>query len=177
MGGGWVQEPKEGCVLQRVPSPRRASLSPPAVPPRFTSECAGFTCQEAAPGEAPWRLQAPGALRCVLDACTRDAWVQTEAYVCLRNCTCPPGGGPCTLLRECGPKVEIHGGGGGGGKEGRRGVGGGAFFFWVLFFAAAGAAAAFGFIHVQGVPPWLPIRSRGFGGVGLYQELSEHEGI
>lgn len=96
----------------------------------------------------------------------QDEWVQTKTYVCLRNCTCPADGSACTLDAECSGshRVEINS---------RRGVSGSAVFGWVLFSLLLGAAVVLGYIHYMGLPPWLPIRDRGFGGLGLYQELSE----
>lgn len=86
--------------------------------------------------------------------------------MCLKNCTCPADGGPCALAPDCSRRVAIGGG--------RQGHSGGAVFGWALFSLLLGAAAVLGYIHMLGVPYWLPIRNRGFG--GLYQELSE-EGV
>lgn len=69
------------------------------------------------------------------------------------------------LDEQCGPKVDI--------APGRKG--GSPGFVWTVFSMLLGAVATGLYIHLHGVPPWLPIRNRGFG--GLYQELSEHEGI
>lgn len=97
----------------------------------------------------------------------QDEWVQTAEYVCLRNCTCPADGSPCTLDKDCGSAKAATGG--------KHGVSGGAVFFWVLFSMLLGGAACLAYIHYLGVPAWLPVRSRGFG--GLYQELSGNEGV
>jgi hypothetical protein len=88
--------------------------------------------------------------------------------VCLRNCTCPADGGPCTLAKECSVRIDVHGGG-------RHGWGGGAVFFWTLLTLALGGVAALGYVHWYGIPPWLPIRQRGYH--GMYNELSQHGGI
>ena len=37
----------------------------------------------------------------------QDEWVQTKTYVCLRNCTCPADGSPCTLEAGCSNRVSI----------------------------------------------------------------------
>ena len=88
----------------------------------------------------------------------------SKELVCIRNCTCPADGGPCTLANDCTIKIATGGGG-------RRGVGSGTVFFWVLVSLLLGSAAALGYIHMYGVPPWLPIRERGYS--GLYNEMSE----
>lgn len=128
----------------------------------FTEECAGFSCQ---PG---FRRQA-NASRCVQDECTKDVFSATAAVVCLKNCTCPADGASCTLAKECSVHIDINGGG-----RGHRGASGGTVFFWMLFSILLGGAGALGFIHLRGIPAWLPIRERGYGGPGLYNELSEH---
>lgn len=91
----------------------------------------------------------------------QDEITTTPEAVCVRNCTCPADGGACALDADCSLKIDTQGGGGG-----RRGVGGGALFFWLVFSLLAGGAGALAYIHLQGVPPWLPIRERGYGGLG-----------
>jgi hypothetical protein len=46
----------------------------------------------------------------------------------------------------------------------------------MLCFTLAGGGGVLAYIHRRGVPPWLPIRERGYLG-GLYNEMSEHNGI
>lgn len=90
--------------------------------------------------------------------------MQTDTYVCLRNCTCPGDGGACALQKECGPRVEIH-------PTLRAG-----YSFWTLMFGALLGTAGFAaFIHHRGVPSWLPIRQRPF--TSLYSELSDNDGL
>ena len=102
----------------------------------------------------------------------QDLWSVSPDWVCIRNCTCPADGGSCLLdAADCSLKIDRRGGGGGG----RHGVGTDALFFWLMVFLALGGAAAFGFIHFNGIPPWLPVRERGY--QGMYNELSETTGI
>lgn len=129
----------------------------------FSDSCAGFSCQEG------WRRRATQD-ECVQDECVKDEFHADSKQVCLKNCTCPADGGPCTLATTCSIRIDIQGG------SGRHGVGGGAFFFWMLCFTLAGGGAVLAYIHRRGVPPWLPIRERGYLG-GLYNEMSEHNGI
>jgi hypothetical protein len=56
----------------------------------------------------------------------------------------------------------------------RGGASGGTVFFWMIVAVLLGGAGALAYIHTQGMPPWLPIRERGYGAPGLYNELSEH---
>ncbi|GAB4820407.1 hypothetical protein N2152v2_007453 [Parachlorella kessleri] len=128
----------------------------------FGEDCADFTCDAAAEGQLPLRRK-NNESACVQDQCRKDEWVQTKTYVCLRNCTCPADGSPCTLETGCSNRVSI----------GRAGVSGLSLFWWLAFAMLAGAAAMAGYVHYRGVPAWLPVRSRGFG--GLYQELSPGE--
>jgi hypothetical protein len=74
--------------------------------------------------------------------------------------------------------VEKPSGGGGGGKGDRHG--GFVRFLGSLFLIAIGAASAFGYISYRGIPRWLPMNINSgcsASGLGLYQELHEHEGI
>lgn len=102
----------------------------------------------------------------LLPPSSQDEVTSTPQFVCIRNCTCPADGGACTLGSSCGVKIDVGGG--------RRGVGGGALFFWLLVALVLGGGGALGYIHWYGVPAWLPIRERGYGGLGMYNELSEH---
>ena len=89
--------------------------------------------------------------------------------VCVRNCTCPADGAACSLARDCSIRIDISGGGdGGGGKR----HSGGALFFWMVFSVLLGSVAALGLIHWNGIPPWLPLRERGYAMAGMYNELS-----
>lgn len=89
----------------------------------------------------------------------------TPSFVCVRNCTCPASGDACALdSADCTVKIPTQGG------SGRR-RSGAALFFWLCFAMLLGAAAFAGWVHWNGIPPWLPIRERGY---GLYNELSEH---
>jgi hypothetical protein len=84
--------------------------------------------------------------------------------VCVRNCTCPADGAACSLAKDCSIKIDI----GGGSKR----HSGGALFFWTVFSVLLGSVAALGYIHWNGIPPWLPLRERGYAMAGMYNELS-----
>jgi hypothetical protein len=117
----------------------------------FGTACADFTCQ---PG-----LRRQGSQdSCVRDNCTKDDFTADQDQVCLRNCTCPADGGPCILAKDCSIRIGIGGG--------RHGVGGGALLAWMATCLALGGGAALAYIHYRGIPPWLPIRERGY--VGMY---------
>lgn len=53
--------------------------------------------------------------------------------------------------------------------------------FYSIFLMAVGVAFALAYVSFYGMPAWVPIRRGTFhfpgSGIGLYQELSEHEGI
>lgn len=102
---------------------------------------------------------------------------------CLNNCS---GKGECSDDGVCvcdtnwaggDCSVEISGGGGGGGTS----VHHHPFLSFIgsLFLVAIGAAAAFGYVTYRGIPRWLPMNMNRYSGsgLGLYQELHEHEGI
>ena len=98
----------------------------------------------------------------------QDSFTADAAAVCLRNCTCPADGGPCALDLKCSVHIDI--------APRRGGASGGTVFFWMVVALLLGGGGAMGWVHMYGVPPWLPIRERGYQ-LGLYNELSEHGGI
>lgn len=100
-------------------------------------------------------------------ACLQDEFSADSDHVCLRNCTCPADGGSCALDQDCSIRIGIGGA--------RRGVGGGALLFWMAASLALGGSAALAYIHYRGIPPWLPIRERGY--AGMYNELGDYGGI
>lgn len=122
-------------------------------------ECVDFTC------DSPSARRKGNESACVQDECTRDEMVVTQSEVCLRNCTCPASGDACKLSADCGVRVAIAGGG-------KKGMHGASLFFYSLVLLGLGAVGAAAYIHVYGIPPWLPIRSPTFR-PGMYQELSE----
>jgi hypothetical protein len=140
------------CKLAVRQAPPLATHPPTAPPTRsFGTACADFTCQ---PG-----LRRQGSQdSCVRDNCTKDDFTADQDQVCLRNCTCPADGGPCILAKDCSIRIGIGGG--------RHGVGGGALLAWMATCLALGGGAALAYIHYRGIPPWLPIRERGY--VGMY---------
>ena len=82
----------------------------------------------------------------------------------LCECNKSWAGGDCSVQQSGSPAPPHHSG----------------FLFLIstLFWMAVGGAAAFGYVAVRGIPRWLPLRyGAGFGGLGIYQELTEHEGI
>jgi hypothetical protein len=104
---------------------------------------------------APWQSAAAAQ---TWSQALQDDFTADQDQVCLRNCTCPADGGPCILAKDCSIRIGIGGG--------RHGVGGGALLAWMATCLALGGGAALAYIHYRGIPPWLPIRERGY--VGMY---------
>lgn len=98
---------------------------------------------------------------------------------CLNDCS---GNGECSSDGACqchegwlGGDCSVNQSGGGGKPAHRHGF---ATFMSSIFLMAVGAVAAFAYVSFQGIPRWLPLHNgAGFGGIGMYQELTEHEGI
>ena len=94
---------------------------------------------------------------------------------CLNHCS---DHGQCNADGRCECQANWAGGdcsvdvSGGGGRHGHS-----IFASW-FFGALVGACSVLGSIWYRGgVPPWMPLRTRRFTGLGLYQELSDVEGI
>uniref|UniRef100_A0A1D1ZTQ2 EGF-like domain-containing protein n=1 Tax=Auxenochlorella protothecoides TaxID=3075 RepID=A0A1D1ZTQ2_AUXPR len=121
-------------------------------------ECVDYTCP------SPSR-RAGTELRCVVDACVKDVWTESRTSVCLLECACPEGGGPCEVSRACSHRAELH--------PSHHGP----TLLGLLLGALLGGGGLAGFIYARGIPPWFPLRRTGFGVGGLYQELSDAEGL
>ncbi|KAL4552247.1 hypothetical protein Ndes2526B_g06472 [Nannochloris sp. 'desiccata'] len=102
---------------------------------------------------------------------------------CLNDCS---GKGECSDDGVCQCEDDWAGGDCSVEKSGGGGTGGTTVhhhrfrsFISSLFLMAIGAAATFGYVSYRGIPRWLPMNMNGYSGsgLGLYQELHEHEGI
>lgn len=95
----------------------------------------------------------------------QDVWTESRTSVCLLECACPEGGGPCEVSRACSHRAELH--------PSHHGP----TLLGLLLGALLGGGGLAGFIYARGIPPWFPLRRTGFGVGGLYQELSDAEGL
>lgn len=123
----------------------------------FSDACSAFTCDEAGAGEPRWRRRG-GELECVQDSCRHDLVSLVGDSVCVRNCTCGPGDGPCRLDPSCTVLID-------------RVQRGGGRVRWFCAGAILAGIVVVAYVRRNGLPTWLRVRDAGFD--SLYQELYE----